>query len=54
MNPLRQPEQRDDIAQHLPAGLLREGQSSGDVEVVEEGQRDLVLGDIAVAGRGAP
>ena len=37
----------------MPAGLFRDGQSSGDVEVVEERQRDLVLGELAVAGRGA-
>jgi hypothetical protein len=36
----------------LSAGLFGDRQSSGDVEVVEEGQRDLVLGDVAVAGRG--
>jgi hypothetical protein len=45
-DPLRQPKQR------LSAGLFGDRQSSGDVEVVEEGQRDLVLGDVAVAGRG--
>lgn len=35
--PSRQPKERDDVAQHLAAGVPREGQRSGDVEVVEEG-----------------